>query len=169
MLKKNKKATVVFTGDGATSEGYFHEAVNVAAVWDLPVIFIIENNGYGLSTPSREQFRMKEFIDKGIGYGIEAVQIDGNNILETYKTLKSLAESIRKKPRPVLLECLTFRMRGHEEASGTKYIPQQLFEEWGKKDPVINFENYLLQEKIIDENLISSARKEIKQEIESNL
>jgi 2-oxoisovalerate dehydrogenase E1 component len=169
LLKKNNKVTAVFTGDGGTSEGDFHESVNVATVWDLPVIFIVENNGYGLSTPSNEQFRMKQFIDKGIGYGIEAVQVDGNNILETYKTIKSLAESIRKKPRPILLECITFRMRGHEEASGTKYIPQQLFEEWGKKDPVINFENYLLQEKIIDESLIASSRKEIKQEIESNL
>jgi 2-oxoisovalerate dehydrogenase E1 component len=169
LLKKNKKVTVVFTGDGGTSEGDFHESVNVAAVWDLPVIFIIENNGYGLSTPSNEQFRMKQFVDKAIGYGIEGVQIDGNNILETYKTIKSLSESIRKKPRPVLLECLTFRMRGHEEASGTKYIPQELFEEWGKKDPVVNFENFLLQEKIIDESFIASTRKEIKKEIEENL
>jgi 2-oxoisovalerate dehydrogenase E1 component len=165
LLKKNNKVTAVFTGDGGTSEGDFHESVNVAAVWDLPVIFIIENNGYGLSTPSNEQFRMKQFVDKAIGYGIEGVQVDGNNILETYTTIKSLAESIRKKPRPVLLECITFRMRGHEEASGTKYIPQNLFEEWGKKDPVINFENYLLQEKIIDESLIASTRKEIKKRL----
>ncbi len=169
LLKKNKKVTAVFTGDGATSEGDFHEAVNVAAVWDLPVIFIIENNGYGLSTPSNEQFRMKQFIDKGIGYGIEAVQIDGNNILEIYRTIKSLAESIREKPRPVLLECITFRMRGHEEASGTKYIPPQLFEEWGKKDPIVNYENYLLQEKIIDDPFVAATRKEIKDEIEKNL
>jgi 2-oxoisovalerate dehydrogenase E1 component len=169
LLKNNNQVTAVFTGDGGTSEGDFHESVNVAAVWDLPVIFIIENNGYGLSTPSIEQFRMKQFIDKAIGYGIEGVQVDGNNILETFTTIKSLTESIRKKPRPVMLECITFRMRGHEEASGTKYIPQQLFEEWGKKDPVINFENYLLQEKIIDESLIASTRKEIKKEIEDNL
>src|ERR1044071_603131 len=113
LLKKNKKVTAVFTGDGGTSEGDFHEAVNVAAVWDLPVIFVIENNGYGLSTPSSEQFRFKQFVDKAIGYGMEAAQVDGNNILETYSTIKSLAESIREKPRPVLLECITFRMRGH--------------------------------------------------------
>jgi 2-oxoisovalerate dehydrogenase E1 component len=169
LLKKNNKVTAVFTGDGATSEGDFHEAMNVAAVWDLPVLFIIENNGYGLSTPSREQFRMKQFIDKGIGYGMEAVQVDGNNILETYSTMKSLAESIRKKPRPVLLECLTFRMRGHEEASGTKYVPQELFELWGQKDPVNNYENFLLREKVIDEGMIAATRKEIKQEIEKNL
>ncbi len=169
LLKKNKKATAVFTGDGGTSEGDFHESVNVAAVWDLPVIFIIENNGYGLSTPSSEQFRMKQFIDKAIGYGIEGVQIDGNNILETYKTIQSLAESIREKPRPVLLECMTFRMRGHEEASGTKYVPQHLFDEWAKKDPVNNYENFLLKEKIIDEVSIAATRKEIKQEIEKGL
>jgi 2-oxoisovalerate dehydrogenase E1 component len=169
LLKKNKKATAVFTGDGGTSEGDFHESLNVAAVWNLPVIFIVENNGYGLSTPSREQFRMKQFIDKGIGYGMEAVQVDGNNILETYSTIKSLAESIRENPRPVLLECMTFRMRGHEEASGTKYVPPALIEEWGKKDPVSNFENFLLSEKIIDENHIAATRREIKQEIEKNL
>ncbi|MBK6445513.1 MAG: dehydrogenase E1 component subunit alpha/beta [Bacteroidetes bacterium] len=169
LLKKNKKVTAVFSGDGGSSEGDFHESLNVAAVWQLPVIFIIENNGYGLSTPSNEQFRMKQFIDKGIGYGMEAVQIDGNNILETYSTIRKLAESIRENPRPVLLECLTFRMRGHEEASGTKYVPQHLFDEWGKKDPVNNFENYLLKEKVLDEAYISMVRKEIKSEIESNL
>ncbi len=169
VLKKNSKVTAVFSGDGGTSEGDFHEALNVAAVWDLPVIFIIENNGYGLSTPSNEQFRMKQFIDKGIGYGMEAVQVDGNNVLETYSAIKSLAASMRKKPRPVLLECLTFRMRGHEEASGTKYVPQELFDEWSKKDPLNNYENYLLKEKIIDAVLIATLRKEIKQEIDKNL
>ena len=149
LLKKNKKVAAVFTGDGGTSEGDFHEAVNVAAVWDLPVIFVIENNGYGLSTPSREQFRVKQFIDKAIGYGIDGVKVDGNNILEVYSAVKNLAESLREKPRPILLECITFRMRGHEEASGTKYIPKELFDEWGKKDPLNNYENYLLQKKKI--------------------
>ena len=124
-LKEEKKVTVVFTGDGGASEGDFHESVNTAAVWDLPVIFVIENNGYGLSTPSNQQFRFKNFVDKGPGYGIEAVKIDGNNILEVYDTVKKLAESIRENPRPILLECITFRMRGHEEASGTKYIPKE--------------------------------------------
>ena len=124
-LKKEKKVSVVFNGDGGTSEGDFHEAVNVAAVWDLPVIFLIENNGYGLSTPSKEQFRCKNFVDKAIGYGIEGLQVDGNNILEVYDTVMSLSESLRENPRPVLLECITFRMRGHEEASGTKYVPKK--------------------------------------------
>ncbi|MCX6292431.1 MAG: thiamine pyrophosphate-dependent enzyme, partial [Bacteroidetes bacterium] len=169
LLKKNKKVTAVFTGDGGSSEGDFHEAINVAAVWDLPVIFIVENNGYGLSTPSNEQFRMKQFIDKGIGYGIEAVQVDGNNILETYSTIRSLAESIRNNPRPVLLECVTFRVRGHEEASGTKYVPPELIGEWGKKDPLDNYENFLLREKIMDAVTIATFRKEIKLEIEKNL
>jgi 2-oxoisovalerate dehydrogenase E1 component len=168
-LKNNGKVTAVFSGDGGTSEGDFHESLNVAAVWDLPVIFVIENNGYGLSTPSNEQFRMKQFIDKGIGYGMEAVQVDGNNILETIAVFKNIAASIRQNPRPVLLECLTFRMRGHEEASGTKYVPQSLFDEWSKKDPVNNFENFLLKEKIIDEAFIALTRREIKREIEKNL
>jgi len=169
LIRNEKKVTAVFSGDGGSSEGDFHESLNVAAVWNLPVIFVIENNGYGLSTPSNEQFKMKQFIDKGIGYGMEAVQIDGNNILETYSTFLKLAESIRENPRPVLLECLTFRMRGHEEASGTKYVPQELFDMWGKKDPVNNYENYLLKEKVIDEAFIALTRRDIKSEIEKNL
>lgn len=168
-LAGEKKVTVVFNGDGGTSQGDFHEAVNVAAVWNLPVIFVIENNGYGLSTPSSEQFKCKQFIDKAIGYGIEGVQVDGNNILEVYDTVKTLAESLRKKPRAILLECITFRMRGHEEASGTKYVPKKLMEEWAKKDPVDNFEKYLLKEGALDQKTIDGIRKKIKKEIESGL
>ncbi len=168
-LKENNKVTLVYSGDGGASQGDFHESLNVAAVWDLPVIFAIENNGYGLSTPSSEQYRFKQFIDKGIGYGMEAVQVDGNNVLEVYDTVKRLAESIRKNPRPVLLELMTFRMRGHEEASGTKYVPKELVEMWGRKDPLKNFENYLLQEGVIDENMIATYRNEIKEEIEHAL
>lgn len=169
VLKKEKKVTLVYTGDGGTSEGDFHESINVAAVWNLPVIFAIENNGYGLSTPSSEQFRCKQFIDKAIGYGIEAVQVDGNNVLEVYDTVKNIAESIRRNPRPILLECITFRMRGHEEASGTKYIDPKLFEEWGKKDPILNYENYLLEQKILTEEKKSEYRNEIKKEIEAGI
>lgn len=168
-LRKEKKVTVVFTGDGGASEGDFHEAVNTAAVWDLPVIFVIENNGYGLSTPSSEQFRCKSFADKGIGYGIDGYQIDGNNVLKVYETIRTLAESIRENPRPVLLDCVTFRMRGHEEASGTKYVPKELFELWGKKDPVNNFERFLLDEGVITEEEAERIRSEIRKEIEENL
>lgn len=168
-LKGEQKVTAVFNGDGGTSEGDFHEAVNVAAVWDLPVIFIIENNGYGLSTPSSEQFRCKSFTDKAIGYGIEGVQVDGNNILDVFDAVKTLAEDIREKPRPVLLECMTFRMRGHEEASGVKYVPKELMEEWAKKDPVDNYEKFLLTEGIIDQPFIQSLRQNIKEEIERAL
>ncbi len=168
-LKKENRVTAVFNGDGGTSQGDFHEAINVAAVWDLPVIFIIENNGYGLSTPSSEQFRCKQFIDKAIGYGIEGVQVDGNNILEVYDTVRTLADSLRKKPRPILLECITFRMRGHEEASGTKYVPKTLMNEWAKKDPLENFEKYLVKGKVIDQKFIDILRKTIKKEIEEGL
>jgi 2-oxoisovalerate dehydrogenase E1 component len=168
-LKKEKKVTVVFTGDGGASEGDFHESVNTAAVWDLPVIFVVENNGYGLSTPSNQQFRFKNFIDKGPGYGIEAYKIDGNNLLEVYDTVKKLSESIRENPRPILLECITFRMRGHEEASGTKYIPKELFEEWGKKDPLNNFERFLLEETVLNEKLVAEYRDEIKKRIDEGL
>jgi 2-oxoisovalerate dehydrogenase E1 component len=168
-LKQEKKVTAVFNGDGGTSEGDFHEGVNVAAVWDLPVFFIVENNGYGLSTPSNEQFRCESFADKGIGYGIEAVSIDGNNVLEVYDTFKLLAENMRENPRPVLVECKTFRMRGHEEASGTKYVPKDLMDEWAKKDPLENYESFLLNQGVIDTGFVDSSRKKIKKEIEDGL
>ena len=165
LLKRKKKTTLVFTGDGGASEGDFHESINTAAVWQLPVIFLVENNGYGLSTPSREQFIFKNFVDKGIGYGIETELIEGNNILEVYHKISEIAESIRKKPRPVLVECLSFRMRGHEEASGTKYVPQDLMDEWGKKDPVNNYEQYLLDENVLDKKKIDTIKSAIKKEI----
>ena len=168
-LGKNKKATVVFTGDGASSQGDFHEALNVAAVWELPVIFVIENNGYGLSTPSNEQFKFKNFTDKGPGYGMKAVRVDGNNLLEVHHTIRQLAEEIRKDPKPVILEAMTFRMRGHEEASGTKYVPQELFEQWGKKDPVENYERFLIREKVLDKNKIQQIRDKIQQGIDNGL
>ena len=169
LLDKNEKVTLVFSGDGGASEGDFHEALNVAAVWNLPVIFMIENNGYGLSTPSNEQFKFKHFIDKGPAYGMDALQIDGNNILEVYDTVRQAAISIRKNPRPMLIEAITFRMRGHEEASGTKYVPQELFEKWAKKDPVENFEKYLLDELVLTQKAVDSIREEIKAEIEDGL
>lgn len=169
LLNKAGKVSLVFSGDGGTSEGDFHEALNVAAVWDLPVIFLIENNGYGLSTPSNEQFRCKQFIDKGIGYGMEAYQIDGNNILEVYHKVSELSESMRKSPRPVILECMTFRMRGHEEASGTKYVPQELFDVWGKKDPISNYEEFLFSENILNDSLKQSVYDELKQGMDDDL
>lgn len=164
-LRNEGKATLVITGDGGTSEGDFHESVNVAAVWDLPVIFTIENNGYGLSTPSHEQFRCKFLADRAPGYGIEAVTIDGNNVLEVYLAVKKIAESIREKPRPVLLECLTFRMRGHEEASGTKYVPQELFDQWALKDPIQNYQNFLLESGVINQEFVDKITAELKVEI----
>lgn len=169
VLKKQAKSTLVFTGDGGASEGDFHEALNVAAVWELPVVFAIENNQWGLSTPSSEQFRCKQFIDKGIGYGMETVQVDGNNVLEVYHAVSEINRQLRVRPRPVLLECVTFRMRGHEEASGTKYYPEGLQEKWSVKDPVTNYENWLLASGIIDQNLIDATRGKIKAEIDSGL
>lgn len=168
-LAKENKVTAVFTGDGGSSEGDFHEAINVAAVWDLPIIFVIENNGYGLSTPSSEQFRFKSFTQKGPAYGIDAYSVDGNNILDVYKVTRKITESMRKKPRPVILEAITFRMRGHEEASGTKYVPKKLMDFWAKKDPVDNYEKFLLREKVITKKELEKVRNEISQEIEAGL
>lgn len=169
ILKKEKKASLVFTGDGGTSEGDFHEALNLAAVWDLPVLFVIENNGYGLSTPTSEQYRCKSFVDKGIGYGIQAENVDGNNILEVYSKASELLKSMRENPRPVILECETFRMRGHEEASGTKYVPQELFDKWELKNPVKRFEEFLLEENIFTAKDLEKIREEISKEIEEGL
>jgi len=165
-LQDNKKTTAVFTGDGATSEGDFHEALNIAAVWDLPVIFVIENNGYGLSTPSYEQFRCKQFADKGIGYGMDAYTIDGNNILEVYRAIKDIKKQIAKKTKPVILECMTFRIKGHEEASGTEYVPDELINQWRKRDPIDNFETFLLNEKVITKLDVEDFKKKIKIEID---
>jgi 2-oxoisovalerate dehydrogenase E1 component len=165
-LKKNNKATLVFSGDGGASEGDFHESLNVAAVWELPVIFCIENNAWGLSTPSNEQFKCKQFIDKGIGYGMDAIQVDGNNILAVIRAIRTIAEEIRVNPKPYLVELMSFRMRGHEEASGTKYYPEGIQEKWALKDPVANFELFLLQEKVLNEALIAQIKEGFKADIQ---
>ncbi len=168
-LRKENKASLVFTGDGGTSEGDFHEALNVAAVWDLPVIFLIENNGYGLSTPVTEQYRCENLVDKARGYGMDGVRIDGNNILEVIDTIQGVREYCIREQKPYLIECMTFRMRGHEEASGVDYIPKELFETWEKKDPVANYEQFLLQQQVLDENGLSEIQDAIKQHIEAEL
>lgn len=169
LLKKNGQVTAVFTGEGGTSEGDFHEALNVASVWQLPVIFCIENNGYGLSTPTSEQYRCKHLADRGKGYGIESFILDGNNIIETYSKVKKLAESVRKRPRPILIEFKTFRRRGHEEASGTKYVPKELMAEWEAKDPIENFRSYLFSKKILSAETDQKFTSEIKAEIDNSL
>lgn len=158
-LDTKNELALVFSGDGGASEGDFHEAINVAAVWNLPVIFLVEHNGYGLSTPSNEQFRCKQFIDKALGYGIEGVQVDGNNILEVYDATLRIAETMRQERKPILLEAITFRMRGHEEASGTKYVPKELIEQWAKKDPVENYQRYLLEIGILTDKRIKEQRQ----------
>ena len=168
-LKNNKQVCAVFTGEGGTSEGDIHEALNVASVWQLPVLFCIENNGYGLSTPSSEQYFCKDLADRGKGYGMESHIIEGNNIIEVYTKVKGLVEDMREHPRPVLLEFKTFRMRGHEEASGTKYVPQDLLDTWEAKDPLINFENYLLEQKHLTQEDISGFKSDIKKEITDGL
>jgi 2-oxoisovalerate dehydrogenase E1 component len=165
-ITKNQKSTIVFTGDGGASEGDFHESLNVAAVWDLPVIFAVENNCWGLSTPSIEQFRCKQFIDKGIGYGMNAIQIDGNNILEVIRTVRKINEEIRVDPKPYLLELMTFRMRGHEESSGTKYYPEGIQDEWETKDPVSNYEAFLLEQGLYTQSELEQIKEKIKAEIQ---
>ena len=169
LIEKNKNITAVFTGEGGTSEGDFHEALNVASVWNLPVIFIIENNGYGLSTPVNEQYNCKNLSDRGVGYGIESLTVDGNNVIEVYSKIKEIRKKIIKKPQPFLIEFKTFRMRGHEEASGVKYVPKELLEKWGKKDPVLNFEAFLIDSSILTLDDVTKIKKGITKEIDTNL
>jgi 2-oxoisovalerate dehydrogenase E1 component len=169
MLRRKKKVTAVFTGEGATSEGDFHEALNVASVWNLPVLFCIENNGYGLSTPTKEQYNCEHLADRAKGYGMESRIIDGNNILEVFEKVNELCKALRKRPRPLLLEFKTFRMRGHEEASGTKYVPEKLMKEWAKKDPISNYETWLLDKNLLTPNSIEAFKQEITEEINTNL
>lgn len=168
-LKQEQKCALAFTGEGGTSEGDFHEALNVAAVWDLPVIFLIENNGYGLSTPTNEQYRCISLVDRAKGYGMDGIQIDGNNLLAVYDTIAGVRDYCIKHQKPYLIECITFRMRGHEEASGTKYVPSHLFDLWEKKDPVKNYEEALQKWGLLDADQIDTIREELKQQIESEL
>jgi len=168
-LRKEDKVSLAFTGEGGTSEGDFHEALNVAAVWDLPVIFLIENNGYGLSTPTNEQYRCISLVDRAKGYGMDGVQIDGNNLLQVYDTIKGIREYCVKHQKPYLVEAMTFRMRGHEEASGTKYVPQDLFELWERKDPVKNYEQYLSEQRVLTADDIDNIKNELKDKIEQEL
>jgi 2-oxoisovalerate dehydrogenase E1 component len=167
-LKRNGKITAVFTGEGATSEGDFHEALNIAAVWDLPVLFVIENNGYGLSTPTNEQYRCENLADKGKGYGMESHIVDGNNILDVYNLISELKASMTVNPRPILLEFKTFRMRGHEEASGTKYVPQELMDEWAAKDPVENFKKYITEIGVLSDEMDFKFKVDVKLEIDAD-
>jgi 2-oxoisovalerate dehydrogenase E1 component len=168
-LRNEKKVALAFTGDGGTSEGDFHEALNLAAVWELPVIFIIENNGYGLSTPTSEQYRCSSLVDKARGYGMEGIKIDGNNILEVLDTVKGVRDYCIQNQKPYLIECMTFRMRGHEEASGVKYVPTELFDEWSKKDPIACYEAWLLHANIASVDEIKKINEELKLTIEAAL
>ena len=169
VLKQEPKLTAVFSGDGGTSEGDFHEALNVASVWNLPVLFCIENNGYGLSTPSNEQYNCKSIADRGVGYGMESHVIEGNNVMEVFSKVDAIAKSVRQNPRPVLMEFKTFRMRGHEEASGTKYVPQESLDLWAEKDPISNFEQYLIQQKVISIQEIETYKETVKKDIKAGL
>lgn len=168
-LLGEKKVSLAFTGDGGTSEGDFHEALNIAAVWQLPVIFVIENNGYGLSTPVSEQYACTKLSDRGPGYGMRSLTIDGNNILEVYDTVSKLARELRKNPEPVLIECETFRVRGHEEASGVKYVPEEQITAWQQRDPVTRFGDYLIEQNLLTKARQKTLEKRIKQEIVDGL
>jgi len=168
-LRGEPKVSLAFTGDGGTSEGDFHEALNIAAVWKLPVLFVVENNGYGLSTPVSEQYACASLADRGVGYGMRSLSIDGNNVLEVYATIRQLTEEMRERPEPVLIECRTFRVRGHEEASGVKYVPAELIEEWQQRDPVTTYADYLTERGLLTDDRTEALAATIREEIETSL
>ncbi len=167
-LKNRNQVVAVFTGDGGTSQGDFHEALNLASTWCLPVIFCIENNGYGLSTPVNEQYAIENLADRGDSYGVKSYVIDGNNIIDVYSCVKSVVENMRKDSKPVLIEFKTFRMKGHEEASGQAYIDNSVIEEWSKKDPISHFENFLLNSKYLSKKEIDTIKVSTSREIDKN-
>ena len=168
-LKESNFVALSFCGDGATSEGDFHEALNLAAVWELPAIFVIENNGYGLSTPTREQFACKNLSDRAQGYGMKGVRIDGNDIFQVMETVEQ-ARKDALTGKPTLIEANTFRMRGHEEASGTFYVPDEKLEEWKEKDPINRFEHWLLDNGIVNKrDKLDEVKAEIDQLISNPL
>ena len=167
-LKGKKKLCAVFTGDGGTSQGDFHESLNIASTWNLPVIFCIENNGYGLSTPVNEQYAIDNLADRGAGYNIDSYVVDGNNVVDVYNCIKDVSKKIRSNNKPVLIEFKTFRMKGHEEASGQAYIDPEILEEWANKDPIKHFEEFLLKSKYLNRKSIRSIKNDLEDEIDSN-
>ena len=167
-LKGNNKLCAVFTGDGGTSQGDFHESLNLASTWNLPVIFCIENNGYGLSTPVNEQYAIEDLADRAAGYNMDSYVIDGNNVVDVYNCLKEVSEKMRSDNKPVLIEFKTFRMKGHEEASGQAYIDPEIIEEWAKKDPIKHFEEFLIKSKHLNSKTLKVIKNDLEKEIDSN-
>jgi 2-oxoisovalerate dehydrogenase E1 component len=165
-LRGESRVAVAFSGDGGTSEGDFHEAANLAAVWKLPVLFVIENNQYGLSTPVSEQYACANLADRGVGYGMPGVVCDGNDLLAVIRVMREAAARARSGEGPTLLEFKTFRMRGHEEASGTAYVPPALFEEWATRDPLLRFERTLDARGVMPAEEREALRRTIKDEID---
>jgi 2-oxoisovalerate dehydrogenase E1 component len=165
-LRGERRVAAAFTGDGATSEGDFHEALNLAAVWKLPVLFIVENNQYGLSTPISEQYACRDLADRGVGYGMPGVTCDGNDLLAVYRAVEDAAARARRGDGPTLLEFKTFRMRGHEEASGTAYVPRPLVDEWARRDPIVRFEAFLDEVGELASGERDALRAELKRRID---
>ena len=167
-LKGNNKLCAVFTGDGGTSQGDFHESLNLASTWNLPVIFCIENNGYGLSTPVNEQYAIENLADRAAGYNMDSYVIDGNNVVDVFNCLMEVSEKMRSDNKPVLIEFKTFRMKGHEEASGQAYIDPEIIEEWAKKDPIKHFEEFLIKSKHLNSKALKVIKNYLEKEIDSN-
>lgn len=168
-LRKEKRVAVTYVGDGATSTGPFHEGVNFAAVQKLPLLIIAENNGWAYSTPVEKQMAVRNIAERAKGYGIPATIVDGNNVLAVYKATRAAAGRARRGGGPALIECKTMRMRGHAEHDDARYVPKEVLDRWRKKDPILRFEKYLTQNKLMtaEEKAAIEARieKEIREDV----
>ena len=152
-MKMRKRSTIVLApcGDGASNTGPFHEALNFASVQKLPVVFVIENNGYAYSTPTYKQFAIQNLSDRALAYGRPWETVDGNDVMAVIEAVGRAVEHVRSGKGPALVECKTFRVRGHSEADKADYVPKELHEEWIAKDPIVRFEEYLTQKHILTE------------------
>lgn len=165
-LKEERFVALAFCGDGASREGDFHEALNLASVWKLPVIFVVENNGYGLSTPTRRAIPVEDIAEAAAGYGMAGEVVDGNDVIVVIDAVQRAAARARQGEGPTLLEMKTFRVRGHEEASGTKYVPKELIDAWSKRDPLDQFERMLLEEQVMTREEIDTLKQALAAEVE---
>lgn len=160
-LRKTKQVVVCFFGDGASNQGAFHEGINLASIWKLPVIFVCENNLYGVSTHITSVITVKNVADRASAYGIPGIVVDGNDVLAVYEVAQEAINRAREGKGPTLIECKTYRHRGHSRFDPAIYQPKEEKEEWFKNDPILHFKRYLVDKKIASEDEIKTIEKEV--------
>ena len=165
-MRKQKRVAVCFMGDGATNEGAFHEGVNMGAIWNLPIVYVVENNLYGASTPVGMVFKTKTISQRSCAYGIEGVTIDGNDVLKVYETAKGLIERARTGQGPSILELITYRITGHSRRDPCLYQPKEERKKALENEPIVRFEKYLLDNQVADKPGMEQIGEQIEQEVE---